>query len=129
MQVNWYRNASEKDNDKVHGTGELIEIVSPHGTSESIAIIVNSNDGSFVEKQLSLIKQADVKPAVSTIELESEINQLKAKLEESDKVFDAVNKDLEAANLEVQELQRELTEAKKPAPIKKPAPKPVAPKK
>jgi septal ring factor EnvC (AmiA/AmiB activator) len=123
MQVNWYRNASEKDNNKEHGTGELIEIVSPHGTSESIAIIVGT-DGSFVEKQLSLIKQADVTPVVSTIELESEINQLKAKLEESDKVFDTVNKDLEAANNKVKELTEQLV--KKPTatkPIVKPTPK------
>jgi septal ring factor EnvC (AmiA/AmiB activator) len=127
MQVNWYRNASEKDNNKAHGTGELIEIVSPHGTSESIAIIVGS-EGSFVEKPLSLIKQAEVQEQVSTIELESEINQLKAKLEESDKVFDAVNKDLEAANTKVKELTEEVSKAKL-STAKKPAPKPVTPKK
>lgn len=121
MQVNWYRNASEKDHDKAHGTGELIEIVSPHGTSESIAIIVNREDGSFVEKPLSLVKQANVEPALSTIELESEINQLKSKLEESDKIFDATNKDLEAANNKVKELTEQL--AKKPKPIVKPAQK------
>lgn len=125
MQVNWYRNASEKDNDKAHGTGELIEIVSPHGTSESIAIIVNREDGSFVEKPLSLVKQANVEPQASVIELESEINKLKAKLEESDKIFDATNKDLEVANNKVKELTEQL--AKKPAV--KPTPKPVAPKK
>lgn len=126
MHVNWYRNASEKDNDKAHGTGELIEIVSPHGTSESIAIIVNTEDGSFVEKPLSLVKQADVKPAISTIELESEINQLKAKLEESDKIFDAVNKDLETANNKVKELTKKPGAAKsivKPAVKSTTAPK------
>ena len=117
MQVNWYRNASEKDNDKAHGTGELIEIVSPHGTSESIAIIVNREDGSFVEKPLSLVKQANVEPQASVIELESEINKLKAQLEESDKIFDATNKDLEAANNKVKELTEEL--AKKPKPVAK----------
>jgi hypothetical protein len=118
MQVNWYRNASEKDNDNAHGTGELIEIVSPHGTSESIAIIVNREDGSFVEKPLSLVKQANVEPQTSVIELESEINKLKAQLEESDKIFDATNKDLEAANNKVKELTEQLAK-----PIVKPAQK------
>lgn len=101
MQVNWYRNASEKDNNKQHGTGELLEILSPAQASESIAIIVDT-EGNFREFPLSLIKQADIQPPVNTLELESSINTLTSKLQE--------------ANAEI-------------AKLKKPVVKPVSPKK
>ena len=84
MQVNWFRNASEKDNDNTHGTGELLEVLFPAQASESIAIIVDTK-GNFVEKTLSLVKQAEVQAPINTLELESTINTLTSKLEEAGK--------------------------------------------
>jgi TolA-binding protein len=56
LSVSWYRNASEKDQDKAVGTGQLHSLaVLP---SESIAVIIDSN-GEFHEKPLSLIRVTD----------------------------------------------------------------------
>ncbi len=126
MQVNWFRNASEKDNDNVHGTGELLEVLFPAQASESIAIIVDTK-GNFVEKNLSLVKQAEVQAPVNTLELESTINTLTSKLEEASK--EVTRLDLEHAERKVllEETGKLLTEAnaeiaklKKPKPVVKP---------
>lgn len=121
MQVNWHRNASEKDNNKPHGTGELLEVLFPAQASESIAIIVDG-EGNFVEKPLSLIKQADVQPPVNTLELESSVNTLTSKLEEATKDYTELQGELTIALDEIAKL-------KKPKVVSKPAtkvtPKPV----
>tara|TARA_R110000851_G_scaffold8936_1_gene33968 strand:+ start:411 stop:1055 length:645 start_codon:yes stop_codon:yes gene_type:complete len=123
MQVNWYRNASEKDNDKPHGTGELLEILHPAQASECVAIIV-AEDGNLVERILSLIKQADVQPPVNTLELESTINTLTSDLQSSKQIVDALNVELteykesartSAAKLE--EARLEILKLKKPKPV------------
>jgi hypothetical protein len=114
MQVNWYRNASEKENDKAHGAGELLQVISPANASESIAIIV-SDTGAFEEKPLSLVKLVESKISISVNEIET----LAAKLEEAEKEIARLNSELAKAQV-----------APKPAPkpVAKPAPKPVTKK-
>lgn len=129
MQVNWYRNASGKDNGNAHGTGNLLEVLFPAQASESIAIIVDT-EGNLVEKNLSLVKQAEVQAPVNTLELESTINTLTSKLEEAGKEVERL--DLEHAERKVllEEVSKQLTEAKAEiVKLKKPKPvvKPVSP--
>jgi len=134
MNVNWYRNASEKENNKSHGTGELLNILCPAQTSECIAIIVDST-GNFVEKQLSLVKQDDLAKVVDTSELEAKIVKANKTIERLDLehgerkvLLEEVSKKLITSQEESKELHGELTIAlDEIAKLKKP--KPVSPKK
>ena len=131
MQVNWYRNASEKDANKPHGTGELLEVLHPAQASESIAIIVDT-EGNFVEKLLSLIKQAEESESLRTdLDIANQtIKQLDLEHAEHKVLLEETGKQLITAKEEVKELHGELTIAlDEIAKLKKPKPKPVTPKK
>lgn len=91
-RVKWYRNASEKDQDKIHGKGVLVAIMPRQNNSGGSAVIVD-DDGNFVEKDLSLIKverlnvsvDTEVLIANDTAKLNNEIKNLKDKIIELNK--------------------------------------------
>lgn len=102
MLVNWYRNASEKDQGIAHGTGEIAHLGWMERTAQGMAIIVDDK-GNFVEKELSLIKIAEV-PADKSVEYirllgeaDDTIAKKNAELEEANKVIERLNKKPKAA--------------------------------
>ena len=117
MLVNWFRNASEKDNKIVRGTGEIAHLGWMERTAEGMAIIVDS-EGNFVEKNLSLIQLAEV-PEDQTAEFDKMI-------EEADSTIVALKKELGGT---ITTLKDELVEAHKVIERLNKKPKPVTPKK
>ena len=92
-QVNWYRNASEKDNNQPQGTGKLVHLALMERTAEAIGVIVDDK-GHFHEKVLSLMtveldEQVDV--TEQTQALENQIKQLEAELDTKDKALQEAN--------------------------------------
>ena len=71
-RVKWYRNASEKDQDNVKGTGTLMAIMPMQNNAGGTAVITD-DDGNFVEKELSLIKMVDTRPVIEPKQLSKKV--------------------------------------------------------
>lgn len=74
LNLNWYRNASEKDQEKPQGSGTLMQIFAKERTGETIVLIMVAN-GDIVEKIVSLVRV--VKENIA----DGELSALKADLE------------------------------------------------
>jgi len=70
MKANWYRNASEKDQDKVHGTGEVLKFQIMERSPEGVAILLDDK-GNLVTKPMSLVRviveQAEPEPVKQAV--------------------------------------------------------------
>lgn len=85
-KVKWYRNSSEKDQDKPKGKGTIVAVKPMHNNSGGSAVIVDE-DGNFIEKELSLIK-VDKEPPVDTTALQNELDKT---VEANKKLSDDLN--------------------------------------
>jgi len=97
MKANWYRNASEKDQDKVHGTGEVVHFGLLERTGEGIAVIADAK-GNIHEKPFSLVRLVNAEE-----QAKAEEQAIDAKAEEQAKAKEAEEQAIDAKAKQAEE--------------------------